>query len=434
MAKIIFINRFFYPDQSATSLMLTDLAFSLAEEGYKVHVIASRATIAGADRLTDLEDAARGVAIHRVGGPARSAGLMSRFVSFLSFYWSAAFLLRAHADEGAIVVAMTDPPLLSVWASWLLRSRRVRLINWLQDIYPEIAIRLNVRLVRGPVGAILTWLRDRSLRRAHVNVVLGAGMARAIESRGAPSVRVIPNWADDRSIRPVARDANPLRRAWGFGDAFVFGYSGNLGRAHEFDTVLAAAEHFRGRADLRLLFVGGGYRVAALKDALRARGLEHLAVFMPYRDTSELSNALSVADAHWLSLRSECEGLIVPSKFYGIAAAGRPVIAITDRRGEIATLVEAFQCGAVVEPGNGAALAGLLEAMIAERALREKWGRNARAMIESDFSRARAVAKWRDVLAAPALEGANPRADELAGEACRAGVSVRPRLQSKMTT
>lgn len=427
MAKIIFINRFFYPDQSATSLMLTDLAFSLAEEGHEVHVIASRASIAGVDRPTDLEDAAQGVAIHRVGGPARSAGLISRLICFLSFYWSAAFLVRRHAADDGVVVAMTDPPLLSVWASWLLRGRSVRLINWLQDIYPEIAIRLNVRMVRGPVGALLTWLRDRSLRRADVNVVLGAGMARAVGSRGAPSVRVIPNWADDRSIRPVTPGANPLRLALGFGDAFVFGYSGNLGRAHEFDTVLAAAEHFRGRTDLRLLFIGGGYRVAALKDAFRARGLENLAVRVPYRDRSELSNALSVADAHWLSLRPECEGLIVPSKFYGIAAAGRPVIAITDRRGEIAALVEAFQCGAVIEPGDGPALARLLEAMIADRDLCARWGRNARAMIESHFSRAHAMAKWRDVLAAPALAATETRADAIARRAAA-------RVQSKMMT
>lgn len=398
MAKIIFVNRFFYPDQSATSQILTDVAFSLARDFHEVHVISSRNLIAGPDDHLHRSEMTRNVAIHRVGPMARqSPGLITRLLNFLSFYWWAAFQLRKHATDNCIVVVKTDPPLLSVWAWWLLRNRRVRVVNWLQDVYPEVAI----RLVRGRIGHVLMRLRDRSLRHAAANVVLGSRMADYLASRNVlrSSMRVIPNWVDDEVIRPVEPDANLLRREWGLADKFVIGYSGNLGRVHEFDTVLAAAERFKGRRDLRFLFIGGGFQYARLKQELRRRGLEGLALFMPYQNQSELAHSLSVPDAHWLSLRPEFEGLIVPSKFYGIAAAGRATLSIADADGEIARLVARYKCGAVVKPGDADGLADLLESMISNRALSAEWGRNGRAMIEMHFSRKLAIDKWRDLIA-----------------------------------
>ena len=206
MAKVIFVNRFFYPDQSATSQLLTDLAFFLAEESHDVHVITSGNMVAGKVTQLRRDEIISKVRVHRVGRSAvQSRGLISRSLNFLSFYWSAAFQLIEHATDHCIVVIKTDPPLLSLWAWWLLWARRVRIINWLQDVYPEVAIRFGVRFTRGQVGHLLMWLRDRSLRNATVNVVLGSRMAEYIESRDVPraSIRIIPNWADDRAIYPV---------------------------------------------------------------------------------------------------------------------------------------------------------------------------------------------------------------------------------------
>jgi glycosyltransferase involved in cell wall biosynthesis len=309
--------------------------------------------------------------------------------------------LREHATDDCIVVVKTDPPLLSVWAWALLRNRRVRIVNWLQDVYPEVAIRSEVQFVSGRIGQVLTRLRDRSLRRAAANVVLGSRMADYLASRDVSraSMRVIANWVDDEVIRPVERGANPLRSEWGLADKFVIGYSGNLGRVHEFDTVLGAAERLKGRRDLCFLFIGGGYHYARLKEELRRRGLENLALFKPYQDQSELANSLSAADAHWVSLRPEFEGLIVPSKFYGIAAAGRATVAIVEADGEIARLVATHKCGAIVRPGDPQGLADLLESMMADLALSDEWGRNARAMIETHFSRKLAIDRWRDLIA-----------------------------------
>jgi len=111
-----------------------------------------------------------------------------------------------------------------------------------------------------------------------------------------------------------------------------------------------------------------------------------------------LKYSLCVADVHWISLRPELEGLVVPSKFYSITAAGRPVIAITAKNGEIARLVEEYGCGLAIEPGNADALAEVLMFLSNDNERVAAMGRRARAMLEAHFTRRQAVERWRQVL------------------------------------
>ena len=156
------------------------------------------------------------------------------------------------------------------------RRRGAHLINWLQDIYPEVAIRLGVPLVKGPAGQTLAYFRDASLKAADTNVVVGERMAEYVMLRGiSPDrVHVIHNWSDDEQISPVTHADNPLRRGWGLDDKFVVGYSGNLGRAHEFETILAAGERLRNDPRIVFIFIGGGHRMDELDRTVKARGLD----------------------------------------------------------------------------------------------------------------------------------------------------------------
>ena len=184
------------------------------------------------------------------------------------------FVLPVDAAMPGRIGAATDPPLTSVIAMGAARHKDARLVNWLQDIYPETAVELGVPLMRGPLAAILTARRDRSLRQADATVVVGNLMARKVELLGAsPSrVHVITNWCNDQEIRPIAPADNPLRQAWGLAGQFVLGYSGNLGRAHEFETVLAAAKRLRHAPHTIFLMVGGGKRSTNFRERSRSKG------------------------------------------------------------------------------------------------------------------------------------------------------------------
>ena len=309
-------------------------------------VITSRQLYEDAARQLPARETIAGVCVLRV--PTSRFGrrnLVGRSLDYLSFYVSAAWCLWRLVRPGDVVIAKTDPPMLSVLAVPIARLRGARAVNWLQDIFPEVAERLGVG-ARGRAGraalALLRRLRDRSLRRPMPTSCWAQRMADHLAGLGVARERIvtIPNWADGRTIAPVAPAANALRRQWGLEDRFVVGYSGNLGRAHDIDTILDAialidrAQTAPARPRAR---GSPGCSSAAAAGSMRCasgwRRCDSTSVrFEPYQPRERLAESLSVADVHLVSLRPELEGLIVPSKFYGIAAAGRPAIFIGDRR------------------------------------------------------------------------------------------------------
>jgi len=398
MPRLIFVNRFFAPDHSATSQILSDLAFDLADRGRDVHVVTSTQLYDDAKAALPVSEIIKGVHVHRVPstGFGRNA-LLGRSIDYVSFYRSMWQCLVALAQQGDIIVAKTDPPLSSIVAMAAARRKGARLVNWLQDIYPETAVELGVPFMRGPLAASLTALRNRSLRRADATVVVGDLMARKVESLGAPAARVhvIPNWCNDEDIRPVTQSENSLRQSWGLAGQFVFGYSGNLGRAHEFQTLHEAAERLRNEPRFIFLMIGGGKRFEELAQAVKRQGLTCSFRFIPYQEQKMLSYSLAAADAHWLSLNPKLEGLIVPSKFYGIAAVGKPIIVIGDKYGEIARLVQQHGCGIVVAPGDAEALADALRLLSSAPETISEMGHRARLMLDGHFTRQQALQRWR---------------------------------------
>jgi colanic acid biosynthesis glycosyl transferase WcaI len=399
MARIIFLNRYFHPDHSATSQILGDLAFHLVAEGHDIHVITSRQLYDDPAATLPSWEIVRGVEVHRVATTRFGRShLPGRALDYLTFYASVWRRATALAEPGDILVAKTDPPLLSVVAIHVATRRSAHFVNWLQDLYPEVAAELGVPLMKGPLGSTIAFLRNRSLTLADANVVLGTAMAARLRACGVThgAIHIIPNWCNDKTIVPIAASANPLRREWGLEEKFVVGYSGNLGRAHEFATVLDAAERLRGDARIVFVCIGGGRHFDDLRRQAAARNL--LFQFRPYQDHAALPFALALPDVHWISLRPQLEGLLFPSKFYGIAAAARPVIAIADTRGEIARLIERHRCGIAIAPGEADRLASTIAELARAPQQCSDMGQRARRMLDAEFSRRQSLQRWQDFL------------------------------------
>lgn len=401
MPRLIFVNRFYHPDHSATAQILTDLAQFLAADGWDVQVIASRSLYADPGARLASREEIEGVTVHRVWTSRFGrATILGRMLDYLSYYPSMSVKLFGLARRGDVVIAKTDPPLVSVAAGLVAGVRGARLINWLQDLYPEVAVQMGIGVLDGPVGRVVRALRNRFLRQAAVNVVIGEQMALRLREQGVEdaAIAIIPNWTDDEAVSPVARGTSDLRSEWGFADNdFVVGYSGNLGRAHEAETLVGAARRLRGRTDIRFLFVGGGFHSEALVKRATEEGLDSF-VFRPYQSRELLAQSLGAADVHWLSLKPQFEGLVLPSKFYGVAAAGRPIIAVTAPDGEFARLVEAHDCGHVVACGDDAGLADALQSLAANREEAAAMGKRARAMLDERFTRNGSLERWKRLL------------------------------------
>ncbi|MGH1352204.1 MAG: glycosyltransferase family 4 protein [Methyloligellaceae bacterium] len=403
--KVIFINRFFYPDSSATSQILSDLAFDLVENGFDIHVITSRLHYnAGTDELPVYE-VINGVKVHRIRSTGFGRGrLLGRVFDYLSFYFFMICKLWELARKGDIIVAKTDPPLLSIVVSPVAWIKRCRQVNWLQDIFPEVAQKLRVG------GYMMRWvyyllriLRNHSLRRADINIVLGQRMQDYLVSEGIPQDRcyVIPNWADGRDIFPLDHHNNPLRQEWGLSDKFVIGYSGNFGRAHDFSTILSSAEklaRMNEGQDVVFLLIGAGAQLEHVQSVIDKRGLSNIRL-QPYQPRQMLAQSLSVPDIHLVSLNNELEGFIVPSKFYGIAAAGRMTLFIGAQSGEIPSIIRKHEIGLTVSEGDAGRLVFEILQYNADRSKCIDAGLRARSVFDMQFDRAISVRKWEVLLA-----------------------------------
>lgn len=398
--KVIFVNRFFWPDHSATSQILTDLAIHLARRGVDVVVVCSSQLYGDPSARLSRFEQTRGVKIHRASTTRFGRGnLLGRMVDYVSFYLCAGWMLFRLTAKGDAIIAKTDPPLLSVVAMIVAKLRGARLINWLQDVFPEVASALGMKVAKGFAGKAIAKVRDQSLRAASWNVVLGDRMADLLIRRGIAedAVKVIPNWTDDEAIVPVGKSENPLVAEWGLLGKFVVGYSGNLGRAHEFETILGAAAALKGEPGIVFLFIGAGAQLAPVKEAVAERGLSNVR-FKPYQPREMLVYSLGVSDLHLVALQPSLEGLIVPSKYYGIAAAGRPVAFIGDPGGEIGSIVGRFDCGASFRVGEVDRLVNYVRRLAGNSAETERLGSNARRSIDTEFSQRVSFAKWDAVL------------------------------------
>ncbi len=395
-SRIVFVNRFFHPDQSATSRLLSDLAFQLAKDGRRISVITARGLYEGSRVGLPQEETVAGVAIHRVYQPRFSrVGLFGRALDYVAMYLTFFVAAWRLTRPGDVLVAKTDPPLLGVALTPVAYFKRLKLVHWLQDLYPEVALTIGMKTL-APVAPLLICARNASLRSARRTVVIGVRMQQFLQAAGVDPARttVIENWCDDAAIRPLLDTQSQLRESWSLRNKFVVAYSGNLGRAHEYDTLLGAADLLRAQEDIVFLFIGGGYLAPRLKRDVAKRGLEPAFRFLPYQPEDMLAQSLGAADIHWLSQPAPMEGLILPSKFYGVAAAGRPLIVIGDPTGELGELIRRHDCGTTVAQGDSTALADYILSLRDHPTRAPQMGANARSMLDNNFTRAQAMSRW----------------------------------------
>ncbi len=393
LPRIVFLNRFYWPEEPATGQLLTDLAEALARDGdFDVRILTS--TSSGSARPRS--ETHRGVSIRRVRTPRLGGrGALNRLCDWLGFGVGALWRVWRDLRRGDTLVLLTDPPLLAALAAPLAQCRGARVIHYVQDVYPELPEVLN-----GTRGlGFLRALRNRAWRRADACVVLGGDMAALLRTQGVAPGRIhsIPNWAP-HGLAPAPESAiADVKRRWGLSEKFAVVYSGNLGRVHDLEPVLTLAASLRENSSLVFLFIGDGAQRATLEAQVKAAQLPNVH-FLPHQPRTELAASLGAADVHLVTLRAGCEALVFPSKLYGIAAVGRPVLFIGPTHCELAHQVEAAGMGRAFARTDIAGLAHVLTEWQQRPADLGACARNAARFAAASGGIDRAAAAWRRVL------------------------------------
>ncbi len=396
--RVLFINRFFYPDVSATSRLLTQLTEDMAAQAQDITVITSRYSYVGGAQAWPVQDKHRRIKILRVWTTnfGRRSGV-GRLVDYLSFFLSAFWaVLRINRVDWLVVLA--DPPMLSVLAAVAKKLVHCRTICWLQDVFPQIAIQSGL-LRRGVITQCISRIARWSLESLDRVVVVGRCMEQKLLQEGFSGRNVvkISNWADGVHISPLDRDLNPFILDHGLKDRFVLMYSGNLGVVHEVATVENVLRSTHVLPMFTMCIIGDGAHMGRLRKIAQEGQWAHVQ-FLPYQPEETLRFSLTAAHVHLVTLKPDMIGLSVPSKIYGILAAGRPVIFIGLENSEAAKIIREARCGFVIGPGDHEAVIKALILYENDRALIEKHGRQARAYFDAYCSRSLGTGRFLKLL------------------------------------
>ncbi|MBP9110433.1 MAG: glycosyltransferase family 4 protein, partial [Pyrinomonadaceae bacterium] len=227
-------------------------------------------------------------------------------------------------------------------------------------------------------------------------VVMGRDMNELFQKKAAGldvPIVTIPNWADLESIHPTPRDENPLLKELGIEDKFVFMYAGNIGHPTDVETIIGAAELLLADDRFHFVFIGAGAKKKWLDEIVAAKKLANVTI-LDYRPRSEQNVFLNACDVGLVALIKGMWGTAMPSRTYNIMAAGKPILALTDKGSELARVIDEDSIGVHLEPGNPKALKEAILAMFQSRDELDKMGQRAREAALAKYSTEIAVAAY----------------------------------------
>ncbi|MEZ6123676.1 MAG: glycosyltransferase family 4 protein [Planctomycetaceae bacterium] len=395
--RVLFLNRSYWPDTEATGQLLTELCEGLAKD-FDVHVLAGRPNATAGEVSWKGVHQRNGVTIHRVEHSAfPKSNMFLKGLNLISFAVAGRHqILKLPIPH--VVVFETDPFLLPFVADRLHARHAVPMVGYLQDIYPDVAVAL---------GKIRDSLLVRTLRkklfevyrRCTRMVVLSSDMQKLLLTSGIAQDRidVIPNWADAERIHPIPRDENIFLRREGLLDRFVVMYSGNLGLTQRLEDFVEAARLLKGMDHIEFVFIGRGARKAVLQKLVHSSRLKNVR-FLDYVPQEELAHSLSAADLHLVPLASKLTGCLMPSKLYGILAAGRPYLTNAADNSELYRITAAYRIGLTVEANSPEQIADALRSASQSRDVLNQMGKRGRDLAETCFTRSASTTAFQKVL------------------------------------
>ncbi len=383
---------------------MTELSTRLHEMGWQITAYCAKPSWGNtAANEMSAQTSYQGVNIIRVPTLGRQqSSLLSRALFALSFLLATGWQLWRNRHHHSGLVLTTNPPFLGLlgWLfSWLAGKPYLLIVY---DVYPDIAVNLGVLSPRSLLTRVWHRITRLIFRNAAALVVIGRDMAEIVRQKLPAHVHdrivLIPNWSDERGVRPVPVAANRFRQEQGINGQFVVQYAGRMGRTHNLEPLLAAAALMSNEPVL-FQFIGEGAKKAQLQALAQAQQLGNV-VFLPYQPMERLADMLSAADLAVVCLDSAFTRLSVPSKTYGILASGTPVLGFLDADSEIGQLIRETHCGVVLETPAAAAIAALIRTLYNEPQQRATMAEAGRVTFLQQYTLTHAAQAYDKVLTA----------------------------------
>jgi glycosyltransferase involved in cell wall biosynthesis len=412
--KLWVISELYYPEETSTGYYLTRIAEGLTVD-FEVSAICGQPNYAARGTRSPQRERHKNVEIRRVFGTTLDKNvILFRLINMLSLSLSVFLTTLKNFRRGDTVLVVTNPPSMPFIVALSALAKGAGYVLLIHDNYPEILIaaekaRAGSRLVR-QLNHLNRWL----YKYASQIIVVGRDMrelaGRKTEGLDVP-VACIPNWAELERVEPAPRAENPLLEKLGVADRLVFLYAGNMGYPNDLESILECAGKLKTDERFHFIFLGAGVKRKWLEREIERTGIKNVTLLDPM-PRAEQKIFLNACDVGIVTLVKKMWGVSVPSRTYNILAAGKPILALTEPRSEIARVIEEEKVGWCVPPDAPGELERVLLEIYEKRELLGEMGARARKAALEKYSLEKAIGDYRAALLPAAVRKSSARSLE----------------------
>lgn len=386
---------------------MTELCLDLQDD-FEITVIAAKPGYAGEKDLSKgilVTEKLENIKVVRIKLPqVNKTSKLSRIKYILSYFLLANIALLKE-EKTDIIYTISQPPILGgligTIGKFIKGSKHIYNI---QDFNPEQAEAVNY--TNNKIIFKLAKTVDKfNCSYSDMIVLVGQDMSETLRKRfvnkAIPKHTIINNWTNENEILPLEKshlEVEKLISLNNLNDKFIIMYSGNLGLYYDLENIIRVTNSFKNNKNIVFLFVGEG----AMKETMEKYIIENKisnVKFLPYQPKESIKYSLNIADVHLVVNQKGIKGVSVPSKIYGVMAAGKPILGVLEKDSEAQLLIEKSNSGIIVEPQD---YEGIKDAIVhlykLNKEERKIMGLNGRTFLEKYLRRETSINKYRELI------------------------------------
>lgn len=398
--KLWIITELYYPENNQTGYYMTKIGEGLTEV-FDVKIICGQPNYAFRGTVAPKHEIHKDVEIFRVKGTTLDKNvLILRLINMLTHGFSVFYNALFKIKKGDEVLTVSAPPSLPFLSAFAAKIKNVPYSLIIQDKYPETIVAVKKAKEDSAMIKIFNRLNRWLYSNAKKIIVVGRDMAELVgEQMDGDKNRIeyIPNWAALEEIEPQPKSENELLKKLGITDKFIFLYAGNMGHPQDVESIIESADNLKDHDKIRFLFIGNGVKRKWIENEIKEKKLENVILLDPQPRENQTS-FLNACDVGFVSLVNKMFGVAMPSRTYNFLAAGKPVLALTEKDSEVERIVLENRVGWTVQTGSAEMLTKKIEEIFENRNLLDEMAKRARETALLKLNENLSIEKYKKVL------------------------------------
>lgn len=405
--KIVFVVNYFYPDYASTGQLMTELCESLSDE-FSITVIAAQPGYSEETRMKSSKiietETWQNIKVIRVFVPIVNKNSKLSRLRYIFQYFVLANCALIKERNVDLIYTISQPPILGGLIGTIGKLlKHTKHVYNIQDFNPEQAAAVNY--TGGVIHNIAQKIDKFNCKYSDHIILVGNDMKETLQNRfsqsSVPSHTVINNWTNEQEIVPLEKtnsEVNRFIKEHKLENKFIIMYSGNLGLYYDLENLIRITSEFNADDNIHFLFIGEGASKSTMESYVASNKLNNV-TFLPYQSKEFIKYSLNAADAHLVVNQKGIKGVSVPSKIYGVMAAGKPILGVLEEGSEADILIRSSNSGFVSEPQDYDQLVANIKSLVTmDDRTRKEMGLRGRQYLEANLTREKSLSKYKELL------------------------------------